>query len=277
MDKVNEFSDVALKSLTNIWLEITKIFPNIIGAFIVLIVGWIVTKLIVKVIKKVLKIVKANKLDDKLNDIEIIEGKKLNFDTVKVVSNLVKYLMYIIIFVTASDIMGLDIITEQISNLLSYIPQLLAAVVIFVLGLLFANFVKNGLKSLFESMELSGGKMISQVVFFLMLTFIAITALNQAGIDTEIITNNINMIIAAFLLAFAIAFGLGARLVVGKLMQTFYARKMFEAGQKITFNGETYSIDEVKSISVILKNDKGRLVVPINEIMENQVQMQDQL
>jgi hypothetical protein len=185
--------------------------------------------------------------------------------------------MYIIIFVTASDIMGLDIITEQISNLLSYIPQLLAAVVIFVLGLLFANFVKNGLKSLFESMELSGGKMISQVVFFLMLTFIAITALNQAGIDTEIITNNINMIIAAFLLAFAIAFGLGARLVVGKLMQTFYARKMFEAGQKITFNGETYSIDEVKSISVILKNDKGRLVVPINEIMENQVQMQDQL
>ncbi|WP_426430691.1 mechanosensitive ion channel family protein [Winogradskyella sp. HB-48] len=277
MDKVNEFSDVAMKSLTNIWFEITKIFPNIIGAFIVLIIGWIVTKLVVKVIKKVLKIVKANKLDDKLNDIEIVEGKKLNFDTVKVISSLVKYLMYIIIFVTASDIMGLDIITEQISNLLSYIPQLLAAIVIFVVGLLFANFVKNGLKSLFESMELSGGKMISQVVFFLMLTFIAITALNQAGIDTEIITNNINMIIAAFLLAFAIAFGLGARIVVGKLMHTFYARKMFEAGQKITFNGETYSVDEVKSVSVILKNSKGRLIVPINDLMDNQVQVQDQL
>jgi len=277
MDKVNEFSDVALKSLTNIWLEITTIFPNIIGAFIVLLVGWIVTKLVVKIIKKVLKAVKANKLDDKLNDIEIIEGKKLEFDTVKVVTNLVKYLMYIIIFVTASDIMGLDIITEQISNLLSYIPQLLSAIVIFVVGLLFANFVKNGLKSLFESMDLSGGKMISQVVFFLMLTFIGVTALNQAGIDTEIITNNINMIIAAFLLAFAIAFGLGARLIVGKLMHTFYARKMFEVGQKITFNEEAYTIEEVKSISVILKNSKGKLIVPINDLMENQVQMQDQL
>jgi len=277
MDKVNEFSDVALKSLTNIWLEITTIFPNIIGAFIVLLVGWIVTKLVAKIIKKVLKAVKANKLDDKLNDIEIIEGKKLEFDTVKVVTNLVKYLMYIIIFVTASDIMGLDIITEQISNLLSYIPQLLSAIVIFVVGLLFANFVKNGLKSLFESMDLSGGKMISQVVFFLMLTFIGVTALNQAGIDTEIITNNINMIIAAFLLAFAIAFGLGARLIVGKLMHTFYARKMFEVGQKITFNEEAYTIEEVKSISVILKNSKGKLIVPINDLMENQVQMQDQL
>lgn len=277
MDKVSEFSEVAMKSLTNIWLEITEIFPNIIGALIVLIIGWIVTKLVVKLIKKILKVVKANKLDDKLNEIEIIEGKKLNFDTVKVVSKIVKYLMYIVIFVTASDIMGLEIITEQISDLLSYLPQLFAALVIFILGLLFANFVKNGLKSLFESMDLSGGKMISQVVFFLILTFISITALNQAGINTEIITNNINMIIAAFLLAFAIAFGFGAREVVGKLLRTFYARKTFEVGQKIIFNDQTYTIDEVKSISIILKNENGRLIVPINDITENQVQMQDQL
>lgn len=277
MDKVSEFSDVALKSLTNIWLEITKIFPNIIGALIVLIIGWIITKLVVKLIKKILKLAKANKLDDKLNDIEIIEGKKLNFDTIKVVSKVVKYLMYMIIFVTASDIMGLDIITDQISNLLSYLPQLFAAIVIFVIGLLFASFVKNSLKSLFESMDLSGGKMISQIIFFLMLTFIAITALNQAGIDTEIITNNINMIIAAFLLAFAIAFGLGAREVVGKLLHAFYARKTYEIGQSIKFKDEIYTVDAVENISVVLKNGNGKLIVPIKELTENQVQLQDQL
>ncbi|MBC3847972.1 mechanosensitive ion channel [Winogradskyella echinorum] len=275
MEKVSEFSDVAMKSLTNIWLEITKIFPNIIGALIVLIIGWLITKLVVKIIKKVLKLAKANKLDDKINEIEIVEGKKLNFDTIKVVSKVVKYLMYIILLVTASDIMGLDIITKQISDLISYLPKLFAALVVFIVGLLFANFVKNGLKSLFESMDLSGGKMISQVVFFLMLTFISITALNQAGIDTEIITNNINMIIAAFLLAFAIAFGFGAREVVGKLLNTFYARKTFEVGQSIKFNNVNYTIEEVKSISVVLKSNDGKLIVPINELTENQVQLQD--
>lgn len=277
MEKANEFSDIALKSLTNIWLEITNIFPNIIGALIVLIIGWLITKLLVKIIKKVLKLAQAHKLDEKINEIEIIEGKQLNFNTIKVVSKVVKYLMYIVLLVTASDIMGLDIITQQISDLISYLPSLFAALIIFIVGLLFANFVKNGLKSLFESMDLSGGKMISQVVFFLMLTFISITALNQAGIDTEIISNNINMIIAAFLLAFAIAFGFGAREVVGKLLKTFYARKTYEAGQKITFNNENYTIDEVKSISVILKNTKGRLIVPIEDLVENQVQLQDQL
>jgi len=275
MEKVSEFSDVAMKSLTNIWLEITKIFPNLIGALIVLIIGWLITKLVVKIIKKVLKVAQAHKLDEKINEIEIIEGKQLNFDTIKVVSKVVKYLMYIVLLVTASDIMGLDIITKQISDLISYLPKLFAALVVFVVGLLFANFVKNALKSLFESMDLSGGKMISQVVFFLMLTFISVTALNQAGIDTEIITNNINMIIAAFLLAFAIAFGLGAREVVGKLLNTFYARKTYEVGQKIIFNNESYTIDTVQSISVILKNSKGKLIVPIKDLVENQVQLQD--
>ncbi|SDR78646.1 mechanosensitive ion channel family protein [Winogradskyella sediminis] len=275
MDKITEFKDIAMQSLTTMWLEITKIFPNIVGALIVLIIGWIVTKIIIKLIKKVLKLAKANKLDDKLNEIEIIEDKKLNFDTVKIVSGAVKWIMYIVLLVTASDIMGLEIISNQISSLLAYIPQLIAALVIFIIGLIFANFVKNGLKKVFESMDLSGGKMISQIVFFLLLTFISITALNQAGINTEIITNNINMIIAGFLLAFSIAFGLGAREVVAKLLNTFYARKTFEVGQKIIFNDKIYSIEEVKSISVILINADGKLVVPIKDIVENQVQMQD--
>ncbi|NNK40920.1 MAG: mechanosensitive ion channel [Winogradskyella sp.] len=275
MEKVTEFKDVAMESLVSMWLELTKIFPNIIGTIVVLIIGWLVTKLVVKVIKKVLKLAKVNKLDDAINDIEIIEGKKLNFDTVKVVSSFVKWLMYIVLIIMASDIMNLKIISQEISNLLGYLPKLFSALIIFILGLLFANFVKKGLKSLFESMELSGGKIISQVVFFLLLIFITITVLNQAGVDTAIITSNITMIMAAFLLAFAIAFGLGAREVVGYLLKTFYARKTFEIGQKIVFNEKEYTVESIENISIILKNKDGKLIVPISDLTESQVHMQD--
>ena len=277
MEKVTEFNDIAIQSLKNMWLEITKVFPTLIYALIALIVGWLGTKILVKLLKKLLRLAKANKLDDKLNDIEIIENKTLKFDTIKIVSNFVKWLLYIVIFITVSDILGLEIISNQISELLSYSPKLFAALVIFIVGMLLANFVKKGLKSLFDSMDMSGGKIISQVVFFMLLTFISITALNQAGINTQIITDNVNMIIAAFLLAFALAFGLGARQIISKLLSTFYARKMYEVGQKIVFNNENYEVIEVKSISVILKNAKGKLIVPINDIIESQVQVQDQL
>ncbi len=275
MEKATKWKDMAMESLSTMWLEISKIFPNIIGTLIVLIFGWLITKLIVKIIKKVLKLANASKLDDAINEIEIIEGKKLNFDTVKIVSNFVKWVMYVMLIIMASDIMNLTMISQQISNLLAYLPQLFAALVIFTVGLILANLVKKGLKSLFESMDLSGAKLISQFVFFLILIYVSITALNQAGIDTEIITSNITMILAAFLLAFALAFGFGSQKVVGDLMRTFYTRKTYEIGQKIEFNDIKGEVESIDGITITILTDTGKVIVPIKDIVESQVRLQD--
>ncbi len=275
MEKAIGWKDKALESLTVMWPEITKVLLNLAVAFIVLIIGWLITKLIVRIIKRALKLAKANKLDDKLNEIEIVEGKKLNFDTIKIVSNFVKWVMYIILIIMVSDIMNLTMISEQISNLLGYLPQLFAAVVIFTIGLVLANVIKKGLKSFFESMDLSGAKIISQIVFFIILIFTSITALNQAGVNTEIITSNITMILAGFLLAFALAFGFGAQKVVGDLLKTFYARKTYEIGQNIEFNNIKGEVESLDGITVTIKTEQGKLVVPIKDIVESQVKIQD--
>ncbi|MCL6295196.1 mechanosensitive ion channel family protein [Jejuia spongiicola] len=275
MEKAIGWKDKALESLTVMWPEITKVLLNLVVAFIVLIIGWLITKLIVRIIKRALKLAKANKLDDKLNEIEIVEGKKLNFDTIKIVSNFVKWVMYIILIIMVSDIMNLTMISEQISNLLGYLPQLFAAVVIFTIGLVLANVIKKGLKSFFESMDLSGAKIISQIVFFIILIFTSITALNQAGVNTEIITSNITMILAGFLLAFALAFGFGAQKVVGDLLKTFYARKTYEIGQNIEFNNIKGEVESLDGITVTIKTEQGKLVVPIKDIVESQVKIQD--
>ncbi len=275
MEKAIGWKDKALESLTAMWPEITKVLLNLVVAFIILIIGWLITKLIVSIIKRTLKLAKANKLDDKLNEIEIIEGKKLNFDTIKIVSNFVKWVMYIMLIIMVSDIMNLTMISEQISNLLGYLPQLFAAVVIFTIGLVLANAIKKGLKSFFESMDLSGAKIISQIVFFIILIFTSITALNQAGVNTEIITSNITMILAAFLLAFALAFGFGAQRVVGDLLKTFYARKTYEIGQNIEFDNIKGEVESLDGITVTIKTEQGKLVVPIKDIVESQVKIQD--
>ncbi|APY12649.1 hypothetical protein BWZ22_16100 [Seonamhaeicola sp. S2-3] len=275
MDRVSEYKNIAMESLRAMWLEITKIFPSIIGALIVLIIGWLITKLIVKLIKKALKLAKADKLDDKLNEIEIVEGKKLNFDTVKIISGFVKWVMYIMLIIMVSDILSLTMISQQISNLLGYLPQLFSALVIFTIGLFLANIIKKGLRSFFESMDLSGAKIISQIVFFIILIFTSITALNQAGVDTAIITSNITLILGAFLLAFALAFGLGAQKVVGELLKTFYARKTYEIGQVIEFNNIKGEVEAIDNMCITLKTEKGKLIIPIKDVVESQVKIQD--
>ncbi len=273
-EKFIELKETALNSLSVMIKGIGDIIPNIILAIIVLILGWLFTKIIVGIIKRALKLVKADKLDDKINEIEIFEGKKLNFNIIKIVTKAVKWFIYTVLLIIISDILGLSMISEGIKSVLAYLPKLLTGLVIFTVGLLFANFVKNAIKSFFESMEMSGSKIISQAVFFLLLIFISITALNQAGVDTEIISSNITMIMAAFLLAFAIAFGLGAQKVVGDLLRTFYARKTYEIGQKIEFNNIKGEVEAIDSISLVLKTDNGKLVIPIKDIVENQIKIQ---
>lgn len=275
MDKVTEIKNNALDSLGGMWPEISSMLMNVVIALVVLIIGWLIAKIIVRLIKKALKLAKANKLDDKLNEIEIVEGKQLNFDTIKIVSTFVKWVIYIMILIVVSEILNLETLSEQISKFLEYLPQLFVALVIFTLGLLFANFVKKGLQSFFESMDLSGGKIISQIVFFLLVIFISITALNQAGVNTEIITSNLTMILAAFLLSFALAFGLGAREVIADLLRTFYTRKTYEVGKKIEFEGKVYEVDSISNITVVLKSSEGKLVVPIKDIVENQIRVID--
>nr|WP_321244717.1 hypothetical protein [uncultured Psychroserpens sp.] len=273
MDKLSEYKDTAMSSLSSMWPDVIKIGTNIAIAIIILILGWLVAKIITRIIKKALKLANVSKLDEKINEIEIVEGKQLNFDTIKVITKLVKWIIYIVVIIVISDILGLEILSEKIGEFLSYLPKLLVALIIFMIGLLFANFVKKGLKALFDSMDLSGGKMLSQLVFFLLLIFISITALNQAGVDTEIITSNFTMILGSFLLAFALAFGLGAREIVGELLKTFYTRKTFEVGKKIEFENKIYEIEAIENIFVVLKGDEGKVIVPVKDIVEGHIKV----
>ncbi|WP_298533591.1 mechanosensitive ion channel domain-containing protein [uncultured Algibacter sp.] len=275
MDKISAWNEGIINSLSAMTQEVAAVVPNLLGALAVLTIGWLLTKLVVGIVRKALKLAKADKLDDKINDIELFETKKLNFNVIKITTKFVKWIMYIMILIIVTDILNLTLVSEEIKNFLGYLPRLFSALIIFTVGLLLANFVKKTIKSFFESMDLSGAKLISQIVFMLLLVFISVTTLNQAGVDTAIITSNITLILGAFLLAFALAFGLGAQKVVGELLKTFYARKTYEIGQKIEFGDINGEVESINHITVTLKTKQGKLVVPIKDIVESQVSIRD--
>lgn len=269
------FIEQLKESLYNVWLGIAGSAPKILGVIALIIIALIVIKIFTNILRKLLKKANIDKLGDKLNEIELSEGKTLNIKLVDVVVKTVKWISYIILISIIADILELTMVSQGLNSLISYLPKLFTALAIVILGLLFASFVKKSLQSLFDSMELSGGKFLSQLVFLLLMILITITALNQAEINTEIITSNIKMILAAFLLAFAIAFGLGARNIIEKLLNTFYTRKLFEIGQIIEFNDIRGEVESINSISVTLKTKTGKIIVPIKDIVESQVSIQD--
>ena len=125
MDQVNKWKEMISNTFSGMMDSMTEIIPKLLAALLIIAVGLLLTKLIVSIVKKGLKIVKADKLDDKLNEIELFEDKKLEFNIIKIIAKFIKWVCYIFLLIIVAEVLNLSIVTQEISKLLAYLPQLL--------------------------------------------------------------------------------------------------------------------------------------------------------
>lgn len=267
--KLTNWSEIMFNSLEDIVSKMTEILPNILGAFIILIFGWLFTKLILFIIKRLFRLIKLENQLNKLKQKSYVNSFFIKLDLIKVILSFIKFTLYIIIISIIFEVLGWDSISQKIIDFLDYLPSLISGLVIFIIGINIAAFIKNSLNSLFQAMDLVYGKLISQIVYYILAIIITITSLNQAGVDTSIITNNLTVVLAAFLLTITLALGLGSRGIVDSLLHTFYSKKRFEVGQMVKLqDGEEGVIVAIDSIYYSIDIGDEILVIPIKKLSE---------
>ncbi|NJB70734.1 small-conductance mechanosensitive channel [Saonia flava] len=275
METVNEWKNLTFETLSSILKDIASALPGILGAIIILIFGWIVNKIVKFVLKKIFKLIKIDRVSEKINEAKLFGDSNIKIEISKILLGFVKLLLWLVFIIVAADIMHLQVISNEIANLLRYLPVLLTAVIIFMGGMYVAKLIKKALVSVFESVGFGGSKIVGNVVFYIIGIFVTITALNQAGIDTTIITSNFTIILGAFLFAIALGFGLGSRDIISDLLRTFYTRKNYAIGDKIELNDLKGTIEAIDNACLTLKTKDGKIVVPIKEISENRVKIKE--
>lgn len=273
MGKVEKWKDLVFDTLGSILKDVASALPGIFGAFVVLFFGWITIKIIAIILKKILKVAKAETLSDKINEAKLFGDSDIKINISKILLRFVKGVLWLVFIIVAADVMNLKIISSEIANLLRYLPVLFTALIIFMIGLYLAKTIKKTVITVFESMDMGGGKILGGVLFYMIIIFVSITALNQAGIDTAIITNNFTIILGAFLFAAALGLGLGSREVVADLLRTFYTRKIYAVGDTIKCDAVEGKVVAIDNISVIVKTKTGKVVVPIKHIVDNKVEV----
>lgn len=264
---------MTLDSLSSMGKNIGAALPKIVGAIAILILGWLIIKIVLFILSKILKLAKMDALSERINEMDLLGNGKFKIDIIKITLGFVKWLLLLVFFIVAADILDWGIISTEIGNLLRYLPRLFTALVLFTIGLYLGSVVKNAIKKLFESFEFGGGKIISGLMFYVIVIFMSITALNQAGVDTTIITNNITLILGSFLLAFALGLGLGSREIVTDLLRSFYTRKNYAVGDKIVIGGDEGTIAAIENNSLTLVTKTGKFVIPIKDVVSQKVEI----
>ena len=260
-----------LQSFYNYFIETIPSFLMGIGF---LIGSYIVYKIVLWLVMKLLKLSKIEKLNGKINEIEIFENSNFKIDITKVILSFVKFILILILLIVGSELLELKIVSEQISDLLAYLPKLISGVLIFAIGTYLASQAKKAIHKMLKSLDSGGSKAISSLVFYLIFIFVTITAINQIGIDTTIISNNLSYLIGAALVTVVVAVGLGSRDVVYRLILGFYAKKNLEPGMKIKIGDDLEGvIESFDNISITLKSGDEKIIVPIKKISNSQIKI----
>ncbi len=266
-------TDFDFSFLQSLWNSIVGFLPQLLKGIAFLIFGWIFIKITLFIIKKALGFTNIDSLPEKLNVDEIFGNSSIKIQPTKVIVTSIKWILIFIFIIVASELLGLRMVSEQLSNLIAYLPKLISALVIFAVGVYVANMVKKAVSSMFSSLELSGGNLVGNIIFYLIAIIVSVTALNQAGVNTDLITNNLSIIFASILAAFTISFGLGSRDIIKRLLFGYYSRKNLQVGNKIKTDSFEGVIESIDNISVVLSSENKTIIIPIKEIVDNKIEV----
>jgi small-conductance mechanosensitive channel len=200
--------------------------PALIGAIIILIIGFIIAKVLQGVVTRVLHSMGFQGWMESGGIKQFFDRSQTNQTPLSILGKLVFWLVFFIAITMAVDTLGISAISDVLAQFIAYIPQIIAAILILVLATLLANFVAGIVRGA------TGSNLIGSVAQYSIIVFAAFAALTQLGIAKELIAPTFLILLGAVALAAAIAFGLGGKGVAQQMVEQGY-QKGGEAKQQI--------------------------------------------
>jgi mechanosensitive ion channel-like protein len=208
---VRDAGDAFRASLAGALNTLLSAIPRIIGFAVVLIVGWIISSLLARGVEALLHAVKFNDLARRSGFGDFVHKMGVRDDSSAVIASIVKWFVRLITLVVAFDTLGLPAVSNVLNQLLLWLPNLIVALVVLVIGGLAANALSRLVRGATAEAGFSNPEMMESVTKVAVWGFAIVVAITQLGIATTLINSIIIGLIGAMALAFGLAFGLGGR------------------------------------------------------------------
>jgi hypothetical protein len=206
--------------------------PRIIGFLVVLIIGWIIASLLARGVKALLHAVRFNDLARRSGFAGFVQKMGVKDDSAGVIANIVKWFVRLITLVVAFDTLGLPAVSNVLQQLLLWLPNLVVALVVLVIGGLAASGLSQLVRGASSEAGFSNPEMLATVTRVAVWAFTIVVAVNQLGIATTLINTLVIGVVGAFTIAFGLAFGLGGRDRAALVLDTI-GRNAERAGPKL--------------------------------------------
>ena len=198
--------------------------PSLTGAIVVLVIGWFISVGVGKLITEILKRIKFNQIFEKGSWDEALAKADIKVDTSAFIGAVVKWILMIVFLMAAVEILGLTQFAGFLQSILHYLPNVVTAVLIFVVTVIVVDILEKVVRASVESMRVGYGHLVSVVVRWSVWGFALLAILMQLNVTPSLIQTLFTGLVALVVVAGGIAFGLGGKDVAGEIVRDLYKK-----------------------------------------------------
>ncbi len=202
---------------------VVNFLPNLLAAILILVVGYFVAKLLEKATDALLEKAGFDRALSRGGVETALQRTGTKLDPSSLTARLVFWIVLLVAILMAANALGLTAVAAMFERLVTYIPNVIVAVLILTLGLVLGNFVKSLVAASVGSV--GGGMVLARIAQVAVITLAVFMALDQLQVAENIVTTAFTLFLGALALAAALAFGLGNRDLAGE-----YTRRWVDKG-----------------------------------------------
>ncbi len=215
--------------MSDIWVRIKgsavqlwSVLPALLGAAIIFFTGYIVARRLERWVDAILARMDFNRMAEAGGLREAVDRTGARLDPVHAVGKLMFWLVMLIVTMLASAALGLESINEMFGIMISFIPTLISAIVVVVLGMVIGEFLRGLILASAGTVE--GVPTLANIAKGAVVLIAIFMALEQVGVAQEIVVAGFTLVLGAIALAFGLAFGLGNTGLAGEITRRWYER-----------------------------------------------------
>lgn len=258
------------KAFTDFLDSVVAWTPRIAVALVLLIVAIIAAKIAERITRTLVRRLKFDAVLGKVGLDQVLQRMGIRASLDRVIPRIVYFLLLILFARTASDALGLGAISAAMGAFFAYLPNLIAAVLILVVGSAAAQFVGRAVSGAAQNAGIEFADSLGSLVSGLVLFVLGIMAIGQLQLDTEIVRLVSTCVLAGFALAFGLSFGLGTKDITRNILAGFYARKVFKVGEEIEVRGERGTLRSITPTQVLFEQE-GQVIAVSNSVFLDEV------
>ena len=212
------------RGFENAWSNVATFLPKLIAAIVVVVVGVLVARLVASLVNRVLERVGFDRAVERGGIRQLLARSK--YDPSDILAKLVYWALVLVTLQLAFGLFGSNPVSDLLTGLIAYLPNVLVAILIVVVAAAIAKAVTDLLSSLLASV--SGGQLMAKGAGIAILVFAAFAALDQLKIAPRIVTGLWYAVLAIVVGSAVVAIGGGGI----RTMQRYWERATTAAEQR---------------------------------------------